>query len=443
MNSNFIEQELDWLSSVIFDRIDSYFKKDTQAPDPFIKHAPSQPSPDMGAYAGFILERKLEAHDRLCLILSFLPMLRPQLLDCFNIKNTDTGRRFAEFGCRDGLDGGCIRPTLETLLFLLSGTDMEKRLQYARHFLSDDFFSTHCFDYGEKPTIEDFMSVLLAPSVELVDNLLFERPFEPRFSTSFPATKMVTGRKWEDLVLDEATLSQVNEIRLWVQYGDKVRRDWSLEHKIRRGYRAMFYGPPGSGKTLTASLLGQVTGKSVYRIDLSTIVSKYIGETEKNLGKVFSMAEGKDWIIFFDEADSLFGKRTGVKDSHDRYANQEVSYLLQRIEDYPGLIVLSTNQKMNIDDAFARRFQSIIRFTVPDHVLRKKLWKASFSDKTVFEESIDWDDISQRYEMTGGTIMNVVQYSSLMAMSRGENVIRLDDVIAGIKREYLKEGKMA
>jgi ATPases of the AAA+ class len=140
---------------------------------------------------------------------------------------------------------------------------------------------------------------------------------------------------------------------------------------------------------------------------LASVVSKYIGETEKNLEKVFNMAEDKDWILFFDEADSLFGKRTGIKDSHDRYANQEVSYLLQRIEEYGGLVVLSTNQKINIDDAFARRFQSVIRFPMPDADQRKAIWTRSFSPQTEFEDAISWETVAKDYELTGGAIMNV------------------------------------
>jgi SpoVK/Ycf46/Vps4 family AAA+-type ATPase len=126
--------------------------------------------------------------------------------------------------------------------------------------------------------------------------------------------------------------------------------------------KILFIGEPGTGKKTLASLIGQQSGKEVYRIDLSMIVSKYIGETEKNLELVFAKAENKGWILFFDEADALFGKRTNVKDAHDKYANQEVAYLLQRIEDYNGLVIVATNMKHNIDDAFTRRFQTIIRF---------------------------------------------------------------------------------
>ena len=205
----------------------------------------------------------------------------------------------------------------------------------------------------------------------------------------------------------------------------------------------LVFGQSGCGKTFTASLLGKVTGKDVYCIDLSMVVSKYIGETEKNLAKVFELAENKDWILFFDEADALFGKRTNIKDSHDRYANQEVAYLLQRIEDYRGLVVLSTNLKSNIDEAFARRFQSVIRFPMPDARQRERLWRETFSTQCVFDDDVNLTAIAAKYELSGGSIVNVVQYCSVMAMSRDENIIRNSDLMEGIRREFRKEGKIA
>lgn len=442
-NSEFIDRELDWLGNIMFNRVEKYLKGEGLEIDPVIAFEPASLTEGASPYCRFISEHQLPIEDRICLILSFVPLLKPQLLDCLCIRNSDTGRPFVEFGCRESKDGRSLRPTLETLLFILAGDDTPKRLSYAAHFVADPFLRANCFDTDEDSSLDKLTSLTLSPSEELVETLLFDRPFLPRHSSTFPATQMVTERRWEDLVLDENTAEQVDEIRLWVKFGQRVRQEWNLAHKLRPGYRALFYGPPGCGKTFTASLLGQVTGKDVYRIDLSSVVSKYIGETEKNLDRIFSMAEGKEWILFFDEADSLFGKRTGIKDSHDRYANQEVSYLLQRVEDYPGLVILSTNQKVNIDDAFARRFQSVIKFTMPDAAQRKKLWLSAFSECTVFDSQLNWDDISRKYELSGGSIMNIVQYASVMAMSRGENLIRQEDVLVGIRREFSKEGKVA
>jgi SpoVK/Ycf46/Vps4 family AAA+-type ATPase len=179
----------------------------------------------------------------------------------------------------------------------------------------------------------------------------------------------------------------------------------------------------------------------VYQIDLSMVVSKYIGETEKNLSALFDRAKNKNWILFFDEADALFGKRSDVKDSHDRYANQQVSYLLQRVEDYSGIVILATNLKGNIDRAFSRRFQNIIKFNMPDSVQREKLWRNSFSSRTVFEHELVIPDLAKSYELSGGSIINVVQYASLKAAERGNNVILYNDVKTAILREMHKDGR--
>ena len=231
------------------------------------------------------------------------------------------------------------------------------------------------------------------------------------------------------------------EFQMWVKYGERIREEWQLSSRIKPGFRALFYGPSGCGKTFTATLLGKEVGKQVFCIDLSMVVSKYIGETEKNLAKVFELAENKDWILFFDEADALFGKRTNVKDSHDRYANQEVAYLLQRVEDYKGLVILSTNLKSNIDEAFARRFQIMVRFNMPNAQERERLWISSFSPLCKLEETIDIKQIAENYELAGGSIINVVQYCSISAMSREENIIRKADLLEGIRNEFSKVGK--
>ena len=170
-------------------------------------------------------------------------------------------------------------------------------------------------------------------------------------------------------------------------------------------------------------------------------MSKYIGETEKNLSKVFDRAEKQGWILFFDEADALFGKRTSVNDAHDRYANQEVSYLLQRIEDYDGLVILATNLKNNLDDAFMRRFQSSIFFPIPHAEERLMLWKKGFPEQAKLESKVDLESLSNSFELSGGGIINVIQHSLLMALENDDKIIRLEDIKEGIRREYQKVGR--
>jgi SpoVK/Ycf46/Vps4 family AAA+-type ATPase len=246
---------------------------------------------------------------------------------------------------------------------------------------------------------------------------------------------------WEDIVLDQQVMSQVNEINAWLDHGATLMNEWGLSSKIKPGYRALFHGPPGTGKTLTATLLGKASGRDVYRIDLSMIVSKYIGETEKNLSRIFDIAQHRNWILFFDEADALFGKRTAANTSNDRHANQQTAYLLQRIEDFPGVVILATNLDANMDDAFKRRFQSIIHFNMPSAEERYQLWQNAFSGVCTLHEEIDVAEVSEAYELAGGSIINVLRYCALSAVRRNDPVVTKPELLAGIRREFKKENK--
>jgi SpoVK/Ycf46/Vps4 family AAA+-type ATPase len=210
---------------------------------------------------------------------------------------------------------------------------------------------------------------------------------------------------------------------------------------IKNGYRSLFYGPPGTGKTLTASLIGKSLGLDVYRIDLSQVVSKYIGETEKNMANIFDQAENKNWILFFDEADALFGKRTATSDSKDRHSNQEVAYLLQRVEDYSGVVILATNLRANMDIAFTRRFQSIVYFPAPNYEQRLKLWKNTFEANVKLEDDINFKELANNYKITGGNIINILRFCSISALERNSQIISMEDIREAVKKELKKEGK--
>ena len=200
---------------------------------------------------------------------------------------------------------------------------------------------------------------------------------------------------WTDLILNKSSMQMLAEVKQCTEKGDACR--------------ALFYGPAGTGKTLAAALLGKETRKEVKRIDLSNILSKYIGETEKNLELLFSGAEDKSWILFFDEADALFGKRTNVKDSHDRYATQEIPYVLERIEKYKGLVILATRSKSNIDDAFFRRLQYVVHFPLPEPPERLRLWEKALTKNNLSTASIDLSQIADKFRLSGAAIMNIVQ----------------------------------
>lgn len=255
--------------------------------------------------------------------------------------------------------------------------------------------------------------------------------------------RITTLLEWDDLVLDGQAQEEIAELLVWLEHHQTLLRDWGLDRMIKPGYRALFYGPPGTGKTMTAALLGKRTGRDVYRIDLSQVVSKHIGETEKNLAGIFDRAENSNWILFFDEADALFGKRTTIKDANDRYANQEVAYFLQRIEDFPGLAILATNFKGNIDDAFSRRFQSMTYFPMPTADQRLRLWQKALPDHLQMSPDIDWEQIAQEHEITGGGMIHVLQFCALAAVQRKPPVITQNDILRGIAAEFADNGPIS
>jgi SpoVK/Ycf46/Vps4 family AAA+-type ATPase len=261
---------------------------------------------------------------------------------------------------------------------------------------------------------------------------------KPDYSIDFPAKLLTTPLAWDDLILDSSVMEELNEINSWIRHGETLMKDWGLDKKMKKGFRALFYGPPGTGKTLAASLLGKVNGLDAYKIDLSALVSKYIGETEKNLAKIFDAAEISNWILFFDEADALFGKRTKVGDANDRYANQEVSYLLQRIEDFNGVVILATNLKSNMDEAFARRFQLIIHFPMPSAAERLQIWKNAFPNNLTLETGLTFDEIANNYELSGGAIINIVRFVCLKLIAVNSTIIEKKYLLEGIKREIKK-----
>jgi SpoVK/Ycf46/Vps4 family AAA+-type ATPase len=282
--------------------------------------------------------------------------------------------------------------------------------------------------------------LILAP--EVVEKLTTGAVSLPRFSADFPAEHVETQMEWDDVVLHPDTLRQIEEIEHWIRFNDILFEDWGMGKRVKPGYRALFHGPPGTGKTLTATLLGKYTGRPVFRIDLSRVVSKYIGETEKNLSRLFDKAENKNWILFFDEADALFGKRTEIRDAHDKYANQEVAYLLQRIESYAGLVILATNQRGNVDEAFLRRFQASVNFPMPRVEERHLLWSRSFPSQITLADDVDWRDLAARFDLTGAGIVNIAHFCALESVANGSLAVDRASLEVAILRELVKEGKI-
>ncbi len=254
------------------------------------------------------------------------------------------------------------------------------------------------------------------------------------------ARRIRPSRTWDDLVLLPDRLSQLEELTARYRYRDQVYEEWGFRAVPSAGLVALFAGPSGTGKTLSAEIIAGDLGLDVYKIDLSAVVSKYIGETEKNLERIFSAAGAVNLVLFFDEADSVFGKRSEVSDAHDRYANIEVSYLLQRMESYDGLIILATNFKKNIDEAFLRRIHVAVEFPIPEEDERRSIWELSFPESAPVGE-LDLDVLARQFKVSGGVIRNAALQAAFLAAEAGEE-ITMERVMLGLKREYQKLGRL-
>lgn len=387
-------------------------------------------------------ECELKFEERLVLILTLIPHIRPQALDTLFIQNKNFDRGFTEFGGWKGKTHSGFLPTCETASFLLAGNDLQKRFEIIRLFQDDHVFAKKdILKVEHQGNGEPFFSGALIMSTEYLNRLTSGICHKPDYSINFPAKLITTKLTWKDLVLASEVLEEIENITIWLKHSRTIMEEWGMEKAIKPGYRSLFYGPPGTGKTLTATLIGDSVGADVYRIDLSMVISKYIGETEKNLANVFDQAQHKNWILFFDEADALFGKRTQTASSHDRFANQEVSYLLQRVEDFPGVVILASNLKDNIDEAFARRFQAVIYFPMPDADQRLQLWEGILNGKARLAKNVKLKKLAEDYELSGGAIINVVRYGAIRALQRNRQMISSDDLIQGIIKELRKEGK--
>lgn len=257
------------------------------------------------------------------------------------------------------------------------------------------------------------------------------------------ARRVEASAVWDDLVVSESGRAQLTELVARVENRRRVLDDWGLRRGGGRGegISALFAGESGTGKTFAAEVVAGALGLDLYVIDLSTVVDKYIGETEKNLERVFSQAEGVNGVLFFDEADALFGKRSEVSDAKDRYANVEVAYLLQRMEQFDGLAILATNLRGNIDSAFTRRLSSIIDFEEPEAEQRLTLW-GKMIGRVPLASDVDLTDLADRYDLAGGSIRNAVVTAAYRSAADGHDEVRTDDLIAGIAAEYRKQGRL-
>lgn len=283
---------------------------------------------------------------------------------------------------------------------------------------------------GEQPralTLADVSAACLQLSTRSLDGVM---------------VKLSQRASWDDLVLPANSMAQLREVCDQFRHRHRVFSSWGFgaKHARGRGLSALFSGPPGTGKTMAAEVLADTLGLDLYRVDLSGVVSKYIGETEKNLSRIFSEARTSNAILFFDEADALFGKRTKVSDAHDRYANIETSYLLQKTEEYDGVVVLATNMRQNIDDAFVRRMRFVVSFPFPAADSRRLIWRSVFPPTAPLADDVDFAVLAEQLPISGGEIKNIALGAAFLAAADG-GVITRQHIGLGARREFDKIGK--
>ncbi|WP_199033247.1 ATP-binding protein [Ralstonia sp. ASV6] len=435
-----LQRELDWLEVMLDLRFKQHFDHDstvaTMPPPPVL--------PEASALAEVVTQYALGPRERLVLALACAPHLRPAALDLFFVKNRNFDRGFSEFGGGKAVRHGGFLPTGETAVFLVAGDDLAARIAVLELFDAQHAFARGGLvqldgEVGGEPQLSGNLQV----SAEALQRLQTGVWHKPDYNAQFPAKRISSALGWDDLILAPEVMDEIAIVQSWLRVGPELMEDWGLDKAVRPGYRCLFYGPPGTGKTLTATLLGQGIGMDVYRIDLSMVVSKYIGETEKNLARVFDQAQSRRWILFFDEADALFGKRSATNNSNDRYANQEVAYLLQRVEDFPGMVILASNLRGNIDDAFSRRFQSMIYFPMPDAAQRLRLWRSLLCRPERLASTIDLLALAEQHELSGGAMVNVVRFAVLLAERHGHAQLTAEHLRQGLARELRKEGRTA
>lgn len=408
-----MREYIEWFNQVLTVAIQLYFHQESE-----YKQLKDVYPPRNGWMEAVTGQTDTNFEERIVIMLALMPHICPQILDIFFVQNKNFDRQYTEFGGWKGLSHGGFLPTGETASFILAGEDVEKRKEVIHMFSKSHwFYGKNILRLEGAGEGEPLLSSQLRVSEEFLSRVQLDVEYKPDYTTGFPAKRITTELNWEDMVLDYQVTTELEEINTWISSGKTIMEDWGLSRILKAGYRSLFYGPPGTGKTLAATLLGKKNNMDVYRIDLSMIVSKYIGETEKNLAKVFDLAENRNWILFFDEADALFGKRTSTNTSNDRHANQEVAYLLQRIEDFPGMVILATNLRSNIDEAFSRRFQSVIYFPMPTEELRAEIWRKMLKG---WPENVDEDLITMaaRTELSGGSIANVVRRCALATVNQ-------------------------
>lgn len=457
-----LSQELKWLQEVVKQRVEElenfYAAQLTAGPTNPIasfQGLPSLPTPPASTpYHRFLLERKLTAAERVLLLLAIARAIQPAVLHPLFDRATHSFLQ-AEFGGA-GTNGRFL-PTLKTWLFLVAGLDLDQQqallLQVppTHGFFVENILATASAkrrggeeEYTEEDSNDDWTN----QQIRLTQPYLryFSGGAPPRLDEepNFPATLSETSLSFEDVVLPPNVREALEDLIRYVEHYEQLFELAGVKGRIKESYVVVFSGTPGTGKTLTANLLGKKLKVPVYVVNLSRIVSKYIGETEKNLEKVFNRFSGQRCILFFDEADALFGRRTEVKEAKDRYANQEVAYLLQKIETFRGLVILATNVhdvESTFDRAFQRRIRRHIPFHFPESEEREILWAKALPAAFQYQEGL-LEKLAKNYQLNGASIHNILSDALVDAVAQHTRILTPDLLEPAMKIDYARRKMM-
>jgi hypothetical protein len=411
--------ELSWLESVILRKIElmeTGIAISAPLPAPVCDSQNSH-------YAKLIRQHDLSVAERVVLALSIVPHLRPELLDKFAASK----QLMIASKVHRSKEDISLLPTAQTALFLIDVEDESERFDHLQIFETEHiFYRDSVIQLGAVSAGASPLDGILILNPHFRDLLIHDRVRPPRFSTEFPAHLLTTTLDWDDLILMPSTLETLSDVKITLKQADKLRDEWNMGKIIRPGCRILLYGDSGQGKTLTASLLGKYLDRQVYRVDIAGSVSKYVGETNQRLEALFNTAENKNWILFFDEGDALLGQRqqAGGQSTSSHYANQEVAYLLQRIETFNGIIIVATNLRSNIDYAFQRRFDAAAQFKALDPAHQQKVWMRFWPSQYIERPSEhELMQITQRHTLSPASIVNVIRRIAAHVAERNVNTL--------------------
>jgi len=415
-----LNKEMEWLEALIAIRCKELFLKGKAMSDT-IEKIPELPVVDNDSpYGSTINTYKLQEMDRVLLVLGVASAHYPSLFKSFiQIEETNSAMAI-EVGGEYNRGSRTFKPTFQTALFLLAGNDLSLWSYYNAQLIEGSVVLQNDIIYNRTTT--DFIHGQIELDIAYSGYFLSGKKPRLDHGSYFPGSLYESDLTLNDIVLEPMVREQIKPIG---QYIKALESGFfkNGNHHFKSGFMALFYGPPGTGKTMLAGILANTYGIDMYHVDLSQVVSKYIGETEKNLEILFNRLQGKNCMLFFDEADSLFGKRSDVNDAHDRYANQEVSYLLQRIEKFDGLTILASNFENNMDDAFKRRIDLSINVIRPTEGTRETLWKQYLPKNVMFESELLLKHLSKEYSYTGSNIKNIMKNVAIALHSMGDTII--------------------